>query len=147
MSDYEILFEASYDRVVGKGVGVNPKGELFFKQFYDIFFGKSEEIRDKFLNTDMEKQVGVLQKSIYHLVSFYISKQENDYLYKIAVTHNKKNYDIKPVYYSVWLDSLIETVRQLDPQCDRKIELAWRMALTPGILYMQSLYDSDEGDQ
>jgi len=144
MSDYEILFEASYDRVVGKGVGINPRGELFFKRFYEIFFSRSEEIKRKFANVDMDAQVGMLQKSIYHLVSFYVSKEENEYLHQIAATHSKQHYGIRPEMYSIWLDALIETVRQLDPECDREIELAWRMALTPGILYMQSLYDAVE---
>lgn len=144
MSDYELLFEASYDRVVGKGVGINPKGESFFKQFYDNFFNQSDEIRAKFEGVDMEKQVGVLQKSIYHLLSFYVSKEESDYLHSIAVSHNRKNYDIKPDLYNVWLDSLVQTVRMLDPECNREVELAWRIALTPGILYMQSFYDLDE---
>ncbi|MDH5737502.1 MAG: globin domain-containing protein [Gammaproteobacteria bacterium] len=142
MSNYEILFEASYDRVVGKGVGINPKGEAFFSLFYENFFRKSPEIRDKFKNTDMKKQVGVLQKSTFHLISFYVSKEENEYLHEIAVSHNRHGYNIKPEFYDLWLDALIETVSMLDPECDRRVQLAWRMAFTPGILYMQSVYNA-----
>lgn len=144
MSNYEILFEASYDRVVGNGVGINPKGEEFFRQFYDNFFGKSEAMKERFKNTDMDKQVIFLQKSIYHLISFYVSKEENEYLHNIAVSHSKSNYHIKPEFYDIWLDALIETVKTLDPEYDSSVELAWRIALTPGILYMQSLYDNNQ---
>lgn len=144
MSNYEILFEASYDRVVGNGVGINPKGENFFRQFYDNFFGKSEAIKEQFKNTDMKGQVAFLQKSIYHLISFYVSKEENEFLHKIAVSHNRSNHDVKPEFYSLWLDALIETVEMLDPEYNSRVELAWRIALTPGILYMQSVYNNDK---
>lgn len=141
MGNYEILFEASYDRVIGQGVGINPKGEAFFKRFYDNFFSRSDAVKEKFKHTDMKLQPGMLQKSIYHLVSFYISKEENEYLRKFALSHNKNNHNIKVEFYDIWLDTLIQTVRELDPEYDRNIELAWRIALTPGILYMQSHYD------
>ena len=41
-------FEDSYARVIGEGVGLGDKGYTFFRMFYDVFFSKSQQIRDKF---------------------------------------------------------------------------------------------------
>lgn len=137
MPNYEILFESSYDRVVGKGVGITDKGERFFERFYDNFFALSDEVRRKFRHTDMKTQVGMLEKSMYHLISFYVAKEASDYLRSIADSHSQGNYDVKPQYYDLWLDALIQTVRELDPEFEDQVELAWRIAMTPGILYMK----------
>lgn len=144
MSNYQQIFDESYQRVVGEGVGITSKGERFFKRFYEYFFDRSEEIRNKFQHTDMKFQVRMLQKSIYHMLGFHVLNMEHESLRRIAVTHNRSNYDIKPEYYDHWIEALITTVQELDPQFDRNIELAWRIALTPGILYLKIHYD--DGD-
>lgn len=137
MANYEMLFEASYDRVIGKGVGITAKGERFFERFYDNFLGLSDEVRGKFSETDMKRQIGMLQRSIYHLVNFYITKEAGDYLRSIAYSHSRADHDVKPELYDLWLDAVIQTVRELDPEFDDQVELAWRIVMMPGILYMQ----------
>ena len=138
--NYEKLFEDSYARVVGEGIGLSDKGKYFFQTFYGIFFSKSDEICNKFVDVDMAAQVGVLQKSIVHIISFYVAKTDNEYLHSIAMTHSRGQYDIKPEYYDVWLESLIETVRKIDPEYEEDIELAWQLAMTPGIQFMKFHY-------
>jgi hemoglobin-like flavoprotein len=138
--NYEKLFEDSYTRVLGEGIGLSNRGKTFFKQFYDTFFSKSGEISEKFANVDMSTQIGVLQKSMVHIISFYVTKTDTEYLLSIARTHSRDEYDIKPEYYDVWLESLLETVRILDPEFEDKIELAWQLAMTPGIQFMKFHY-------
>ena len=55
---YERVFDQSYERVhSGDEHGLN-----FFDGFYQNFLGLSDEIRDKFKNTDMPKQRSMLEK-------------------------------------------------------------------------------------
>ena len=82
----------------------------------------------------MESQIRILQKSMYHMISFYVLNTAHVYLRRIAVTHCQSNYNIKPEYYDHWLEALILTAREKDPQFDRETELAWRIAMNPGIL-------------
>lgn len=145
MSNYEDLFDESYDRVVGQGIGITSKGKQFFGRFYEYFFEGDDEIRAKFKDTDMESQVRILQKSMYHMIGFYMLHTDHEFLRQIATTHNQSHYDIKPEYYDHWLTALISTVAELDPQFDQETELAWRLAVTPGILYLKAHYAS-EGD-
>ena len=138
--NYERLFEDSYARVVGQGIGLSDQGKLFFNAFYDVFISKSDEIGEKFADVDMSIQVGVLQKSMFHLISFYVAKTDSEYLRSIAMTHSRANYDIKPEFYDIWLESLIETLRKMDSEFDDDVELAWRLAMTPGIQFMKFHY-------
>lgn len=138
--NYDRLFEESYARVIGEGVGIGDQGRVFFSRFYSIFFSKSQQIRDKFAHVDIDAQVVVLQKSMFHMISFYATRTATEYLENIADCHNRDRYGIKPEFYDIWLDSLIETVAQLDPEYEDNLALAWRLAMTPGIQFMKFQY-------
>lgn len=138
--NYDLLFEESYTRVIGEGVGIGDRGRIFFSRFYSIFFSKSQQIRDKFAHVDMDAQVVVLQKSMFHMVSFYATRTATGYLENIAHSHSRDQYGIMPEFYDIWLESLIETVAQLDPEYEDDLALAWQLAMTPGIQYMKFQY-------
>jgi len=138
--NYEKLFEDSYSRVIGEGVGIGNKGSTFFSRFYDIFFSKSQQIRDKFADVDTDAQARVLQKSMFHMIGFYATKTDSGYLAGVAHTHSRSQYDIGPEFYDIWLESLLETVQQLDPEYEDNLALAWQLAMTPGIQFMKFRY-------
>ncbi len=141
--NYEKLFEDSYARVIGEGVGIGDKGYTFFTKFYDIFFSKSHQIREKFADVDMDTQVHVLRISMFHMISFYATKTDTEYLANIAHTHSHNQYDIRPEFYDIWMDSLLETVQQSDPEYEDEVALAWQLAMTPGIQFMKFRYKKD----
>ena len=39
-----------------------------------------------------------------------------------AETHSRANLDIKPELYGLWLDAVVETVRECDPEWTTEIE-------------------------
>ncbi len=137
----ERMFDESYERVIGHGIGISESGTRFFTRFYEIFFAKSELVREKFRLTDMSQQLKVLQKGMYQLMSFYLMRTDNDYLQSIALTHNRDHYDIHPELYELWLESLLQTVAELDPDYHEEIRLAWQIVMTPGILYLKYYHD------
>lgn len=130
------LFDASYDRVFGSGVGLSEETNPFFESFYRHFL-KDQPIADAFSQTDMNRQVSMLRKSFFHLVAFYVSHEPSAELERIAVVHNRLG--IASDYYDLWLDALVSAVAEFDPAFDQPTELAWRWALTPGITYMRLL--------
>jgi hemoglobin-like flavoprotein len=83
----------------------------------------------------MARQTSMLRRSFFQLAGFYVSCEPSAELERIAGIHHALG--LNPGHYDVWLDALIKTVRDLDPQCDLATELAWRWALTPGITYMK----------
>ena len=136
----EKVFIASYERTIGEGVGITERGQVFFRRFYENFLASSDRVKEKFASTDMEQQQRVLQKGVYQLISFYLTKSDSQLLRDIARSHDKRHYDIESDLYDMWLESLIATVAEMDSQYDSDLELAWRIVMTPGILYMKHYY-------
>ncbi len=107
-------------------------------RFYEIFISSSDEIKDKFKNTDMEAQKIMLLKSLSYMK---MANSDSELLYKTAVRHSKNDLDIQPSLYSVWLNCLIEAVKLTDPNFDTKLEDYWRITMQSGIDYMADRYE------
>lgn len=135
--NFEQIFDESYGRTIKK----KQDSPSFFDTFYKIFFNASPEIAGYFKHTDMQRQKEIMSKSFYNLFIFYGSGHADDYLIKIAEKHSKNALDIPPRLYDVWLESIVKTVKQHDPEFNDDIELAWRLVLSAGITYMKFKYD------
>ncbi len=137
MKDYVELFNASYRRVLE----FNDEKKKFLDRFYEVFFAKSEGIADFFKHTHMSAQKTMLQDSLFYMRDFFLYRTTNEYMQHMAKVHSKSEKNVPPELYDIWLDSLVETVSEYDPEFDDDIELAWRVALSPGITYMKYMYD------
>jgi hemoglobin-like flavoprotein len=115
----------------------------FLDAFYRSFVASSEEVRAKFAGTDMKQQVRMLEDSLY-VVAVAVQGEEGSLarseLPRIAARHSRKDRDIRPELYDLWLECLIETVRTHDPQCSAEVEAAWRETMAFGIDYMRARY-------
>ncbi|EPC00853.1 hypothetical protein L861_13770 [Litchfieldella anticariensis FP35 = DSM 16096] len=135
--DVEQLFDTSFERVLNREID----GQAFFAAFYDAFTASSPKVAHKFRHTDMPRQQAMLKKSFYHLLAFYGSSNADYYLDQVAVSHSRGHLDIRPALYDLWLETLIDTARRYDDHFDDQIELAWRLVMAPGIVYMKFHYD------
>ncbi len=137
--DLEQLFNESYERVVGLR---DPRlgGDRFFDRFYELFIASSEEVREKFANTDMERQRRMLKQSLVYLINYYGSNNVDEFLLRIARRHSHADLDIRPGLYDLWLEKLLETVAEFDRHFDDDVARGWRLVLGPGIAYMRSMY-------
>ncbi len=140
MLDFDGIFTESYERLLD----LDETGEIFFSKFYENFTSASPDVRKKFQNTDMQKQKIVLRESLFNMQDFFVNKQATDYMRRIADIHSKKDKDISPQLYDLWLESLVATVRELDPEYDRDVGLAWKMVMSMGIAYMKDIYDRND---
>lgn len=115
----------------------------FLDSFYQAFVGSSQEVREKFKNTDMKRQVRMLEDSLYVLAVAVQGGQGSPArgaLVGIARKHGRNDLDIRPGLYDLWLSALIETVGRYDPDYSPEVETAWRDTLAGGIEYMRSHY-------
>ncbi len=55
-----------------------------------------------------------------------------------AKRHSRAELDIKPELYDLWLDQLVQAVREFDRMFDTEIEAAWRRLLQAGIECVKS---------
>ncbi len=113
----------------------------FLGRFYELFLASSEEVSEKFKHTDFRKQKRALMTSLYMMMLVTEGRAEGDaYLERIAKVHSKSQMDIKPKLYELWLDCLIQAVREFDPLFNEETERAWRNIMRPGIEFMKSRY-------
>jgi hemoglobin-like flavoprotein len=113
----------------------------FISRFYDLFIAASPEAAEKFRDTDFERQRRAMSSSLYALVlAMEGGRAASLYLDRIARQHGRKDLGIRPELYEVWLECLIEAVKECDSQYSDEIERLWRDAMAFGIGFMQSRY-------
>lgn len=96
---------------------------------------------EKFAATDFERQKKALQLSLRMMAMASVGGDAADlYLEYIAKQHDHHHLNIEAEFYELWLEALIETVRECDPKFDATVEQAWRSVLRCGIDYMISHY-------
>ena len=131
--DPQQLFRDSLDRC--------RQREDFLDHFYDRFMASSDEVREKFARTDFDRQKQRLLEAL-RLAADVVDGDARAmrHLHERAESHGRHGLDIKPELYDLWLDSLMATAAECDPNFDEAIEEAWRSVLGHIIAYMQLHY-------
>lgn len=132
MENYHKLLNISYQRAI------SPDPDLFFKHYNDKFINADPQIAVLFSNTGMEQRAKILMESMTHIISFVTSNEASEEINRIAISHGKDDLNITTEFYDIWLECLIDTVRELDPEFNSQVEKAWRAIMSPGLEYMKS---------
>ena len=112
----------------------------FLRRFYMLFLASSDTVAKKFERTDLRKQARLLKTSLYIMMLASGESEQIVHLERIAKLHSRAGLDIKPELYELWLDRLVEAVKEFDPMFDPETETAWRRMLQPGTEFMKSRY-------
>ena len=112
----------------------------FLRRFYTLFLASSDTVAKKFEHTDLRKQARLLKTSLYIMMMASGESERIVHLEQLARRHSRTELDIKPELYDLWLDRLVQAVKEFDPQFDLETETAWRRVLQPGIEFMKSRY-------
>jgi len=110
----------------------------FFKRFYDKFINTDPQIAVLFSNTDMDRQVKMLMQSMTIIISFAATMEADGKIYQLAMIHGKDKLNLSAEMYDNWLECLVDTVKEHDPEFDSQVETAWRVVMSPGLEYMKS---------
>lgn len=132
MSDADKVFQ-SYGR--------SCNNMVFFEDFYSIFMTKSPDVLNMFANTDMEAQRALLRSGILWLV-MHARGMPDTKIRALGESHSKKKMNINPMFYSMWLDALMETLSRHDPDFTPELEQTWRRTLQPSIDIITGMYHS-----
>jgi hemoglobin-like flavoprotein len=114
----------------------------FFDRFYERFLASSPRVREKFANTDFVRQKRALKASL-HLILMAAQDPEKGpdfYLREVAERHSSAQLDIGAELYDLWLDSLLASVRETDPEYGPEVEQAWESAMGIGIRFLCARY-------
>ena len=121
----------------------------FLDGFYERFLRSSPKVREKFRGTDLLRQKRMLQASLQLLL---VAAQDDGerptpYLDEVAARHSASQMAIGAELYDLWLDSLLATVREVDPSWGPEVEQAWESVMTVGIAYLVSRYNTPPGEK
>jgi hemoglobin-like flavoprotein len=115
----------------------------FLAGFYDRFLTSSDDVREKFRGVDMQRQARVLEDSLY-VVAVAVQGEEGSLargdLPRIAERHSRRDLDVHPELYDLWVRCLVEAARDHDPQWSDDVAAAWRETLAFGVEYMRRRY-------
>lgn len=114
-------------------------------EFFDAFYANLADhipgVGAMFAETDMQKQNELVRDGIRSLIDYAAGDpdvaRELEHLGKL---HSQRHLGIQPSMYSGWVDALVQTVEEHDPQISDDLEAAWREVLSPGIDLMISFY-------
>jgi hemoglobin-like flavoprotein len=114
----------------------------FLERFYELFMASSEEVREKFRDTDFSRQRAVLRDSLYAMMTAAgtASGPAHLALEDLARRHSRAELDVRPELYTLWLDTLIQAVKECDASFSEELEEAWRGSLSAGIELMKAAY-------
>ncbi|MCP4521535.1 MAG: globin [Cytophagales bacterium] len=112
---------------------------VFFDDFYDTFLKSNPKIKEKFVNTDLEKQKSLLKHGISYLLMFYEGKHIAKFkVSELKETHSKRGLDISVDMYNDWLKSLYICIKKHDPNISKDLMKAWHEVLSYSIRRMAS---------
>jgi hypothetical protein len=130
--DYKNIFHGSYLRCV-----VSDQ-DGFFKRFYELFTAADPGVSEVFANTNMDRQVLMLQESLLYMIDFANSKTASLRMQRIATYHGSDELDVPSHLFDLWMDCLVGAVRERDAEFERDVEVAWRVFLAPGIAFIKT---------
>ena len=114
---------------------------VFLDRFYEVFLASSPRVAEKFANTDFTGQKRALRESLNSMLMAAADPDHPEqYLHDIAQRHSSRQLAVGAEFYDYWLDSLLATVKECDPQFDARVQQAWEYVMMHGISYLLSKY-------
>ena len=105
----------------------------------------SDDVRDKFSNTNFEKQNKMLLRSLQLCAGATsgdpAALREMD---ERAITHGSHHLNIEPRLYDLWLEAIVTAAGDHDDEWNDEVDAAWRRILGFVIQHMIRKYENDE---
>lgn len=113
----------------------------FIFAFYRNFFRACPRAEPMFARTDLQRQDRLLRHALGSLLIFPDQpEREPNLLTRVAERHSRRDLNVEPSLYGPFVDSLLSTIRDFDPEYSPAVEQAWRATLAKGVAYMMSKY-------
>ena len=128
-------------RSFGRCLLYQVKDKKFLDRFYEIFISSHSAIKPIFEKTEFKTQVAALKNGIN--MAILHAKGDSlaaDVLSKIRKSHNRHYLNINPEFYPYWVNSLIQVIKESDPQFNDSLEKKWRSVLQFTVDYIKAGY-------
>ena len=141
MIDYEEEFNMSYWRATQSIVD----GVEFVDSFKNRLVASSEEIQTVFVHSTGEALRSGLVLALVHLASYYPDYEPDRTLEDITHRHNRHARAIKPHLYDLFLDCMIETVADYDPEYEEHVGASSRRGWSTSNRSIRARLDNRRG--
>lgn len=132
--------------IVRQSFGRCTLSDQFLVTFYEILTGSLDEIRIQFAHTDMPRQRRLLKEGLIYLISYPTGNEfARKRVTELGISHSRAQLNVRPEFYQIWADSLMQAIERHDSNYDAALDAAWRRILAPGIAAMMALYDQSPG--
>lgn len=106
----------------------------FLMRFYELFLDSSPQVKKAFNNTDLKQQTRIVKKSLYTLTMAMVGTKESlEELERLGHAHGRGGLRIEPGMYDLWLNCLLQAVKDYDKGWTPEVENSWRIMLKPHI--------------
>ena len=116
-------------------------GDLIQK-FYERFLLSDPRLPFMFDKTDFSEQRDLLSHSVNLAILFAGGNEKGkEGLSKVRKSHSKKELNIPQEMYPLWINSFLETVKEMDTKLDEKVLSEWEEVLNIAVDYIKGGYD------
>lgn len=131
-TNYEELFNDSYDRITSA-----DQGDTFFSHFYTLFIESTQALNVLSSPQAHREQQKIIYKAFFYMLSVATSYIVSDYLEHVTREQNEHGLNLPASVFAYWRRAVLQTVRDLDPQCDEEVLTAWAIFMAPGLEFMR----------
>lgn len=123
MDNYDDL-QQSYGRCL--------REKNFIERFYEVFMDAHPSIKPMFDKTDFNTQRLALRRGISAAIEHASGSRLSERTVKqMAEIHSRKGrVPVEPSLYPYWVESLVQAVRETDPQVDEALLVRWRQGMS-----------------
>jgi hemoglobin-like flavoprotein len=100
----------------------------FTTGFYRRFLASSPEVARRFADTQIVRQAAMLRRALGYAGRADLAESGSLSL-DHARMHGRSGMAIPAELYDLWLDCLVDTAREFDPEFDEETEAAWRAVM------------------
>lgn len=104
----------------------------FIERFYEIFLASHPDIRPMFATTDFQKQRMALRHGISAAISHAAGSSLSERTVRqMAQVHSREGHaPVPPELYRYWLESLLQAVRETDPEASPELLDRWYQGMS-----------------
>lgn len=104
----------------------------FIERFYEIFLASHPDIPPMFAVTDFQKQRMALRRGISAAISHAAGSALSDRtIQQMSEIHSRRGHaPVPPELYRYWLESLLQAVKETDPEVTPQLLARWRQGMS-----------------